>query len=68
LLLGQSYRTPHGAVIDEYGAMVERWLAGGKSKNSEKNCLVPLCTLQTPRGVTWEVTPASVVTGQRITA
>jgi hypothetical protein len=22
LLLGQSYRTPHGAVIDEYGAMV----------------------------------------------
>jgi hypothetical protein len=23
VLLGQSYRTPHGAVIDEYGAMVE---------------------------------------------
>jgi hypothetical protein len=23
VLLGQSNRTPHGAVIDEYGAMVE---------------------------------------------
>jgi hypothetical protein len=23
VLLGRSYRTPHGAVIDEYGAMVE---------------------------------------------
>jgi hypothetical protein len=23
VLLGQGYRTPHGAVIDEYGAMVE---------------------------------------------
>jgi hypothetical protein len=23
VLLGQSYHTPHGAVIDEYGAMVE---------------------------------------------
>jgi hypothetical protein len=23
VLLGRSYRTPHGAVTDEYGAMVE---------------------------------------------
>jgi hypothetical protein len=23
LLLGRSYRTPHGAVVDEYGTMVE---------------------------------------------
>jgi hypothetical protein len=28
VLLGQGYRTPRGAVIDEYGAMVESWLAG----------------------------------------
>jgi hypothetical protein len=24
VLLGQGYRTPHGAVTDEYGAMVEQ--------------------------------------------
>jgi hypothetical protein len=28
VLLGQDYRTPRGAVIDEYGAIVEWWLAG----------------------------------------
>jgi hypothetical protein len=28
VLLGQSDRTPHGAVIDEYGAMVELYFAG----------------------------------------
>jgi hypothetical protein len=28
VLLTQSYHAPHGVVIDEYGAMVELWLAG----------------------------------------
>jgi hypothetical protein len=28
VLLGQGYHIPHGAVIDEYGVMVEWWLAG----------------------------------------
>jgi hypothetical protein len=42
VLLGQSNRTPHGAVIDEYG-----WSNGGmiylqgKPKYSEKTCPVP---------------------------
>jgi hypothetical protein len=27
-MLGQGYRTPHGAVTDEYGVMVARWSAG----------------------------------------
>jgi hypothetical protein len=36
VLLGQGYRTPRGAVIDEYGGMV---ISGGKQKNSEKNLL-----------------------------
>jgi Tfp pilus assembly protein PilF len=45
MLLGQSYHTPHGAGIDEYGAMVEWWLGGGKPKNSDKN--LPSATLST---------------------
>jgi hypothetical protein len=28
VLPGQDYSTPHGAVINEYAAMVEQWLAG----------------------------------------
>jgi hypothetical protein len=28
VLLGQGYRTPDGAVVYEYGAMVDWWLAG----------------------------------------
>jgi hypothetical protein len=28
VLLGQSNRTPHGAVIDEYGAMVKLYFTG----------------------------------------
>jgi hypothetical protein len=36
VLLGQSYRTPHGAVTDEYGATVEWYTDRGKQKNSEK--------------------------------
>jgi hypothetical protein len=44
VLLGQSNRTPHGAVIDEYGAMVERYLQG-KPKYSERN--LPSATLST---------------------
>jgi hypothetical protein len=28
MLLGQGYRTPRGAVIDEYGAMVECYWQG----------------------------------------
>jgi hypothetical protein len=38
VLLGQGYRTPRGAVIDEYGATMGWWLAG-EQKNSEKNLL-----------------------------
>jgi hypothetical protein len=37
VMLGQGYRTPHGAVVDEYGAMVELSLSIGKPKNYEKN-------------------------------
>jgi hypothetical protein len=29
VLLGHGYRTPRGAVVDEYGAVVEWWLGGG---------------------------------------
>jgi hypothetical protein len=35
--LGQSYRTPREAVIDEYGAIVRRFSSRGKSKNTKKN-------------------------------
>jgi hypothetical protein len=36
VLLGQGYRTPRGAVIDEYGAVVEWWLAGETDELGEK--------------------------------
>jgi hypothetical protein len=67
VMLGQSNRTPHGAVIDEYGAMVE-WYLQGKPKYSEKTCPVPLCPPQTPHGLTPARTRASAVKGQRLTA
>jgi hypothetical protein len=67
VLLGQSNRTPHGAVTDEYGAMVELYLQG-KPKNSEKTCPVPLCPPQIPHGLTRARTRASAVRGQRLTA
>jgi hypothetical protein len=38
MLLGQGYRTPHEAVIDEYGEMVEWWLAG-ENRRTQKNLL-----------------------------
>jgi hypothetical protein len=67
VLLGQSDRTPHGAMIDEYGAMVELYLQG-KPKYSEKTCAVPLCPPQIPHGLTRARTRASAVRGQRLTA
>jgi len=36
MLLGQSFRTPHGAVIDEYGAMVEWYWQGKTEELGEK--------------------------------
>jgi hypothetical protein len=45
VLLGQSYRTPHGAMIHVYGAMVE-WYWQGKTKElGRKTC--PSATLST---------------------
>jgi hypothetical protein len=44
VLLGQSNRTPHGAVIDEYGAMVELYFAGETEVLGEK---LPSATLST---------------------
>jgi hypothetical protein len=37
VLLGQGCRTPHGAGIDGYGAMVELWLAGGEREKIREN-------------------------------
>jgi hypothetical protein len=36
VLLGQSDRTPHGAVIDEYGAMVEWYICRGNRSTRRK--------------------------------
>jgi hypothetical protein len=38
VLLGQGYRTPRGAVIDEYGAMVGWWSAGENRRTRRKTC------------------------------
>jgi hypothetical protein len=43
MLLVQGYRTPRGEVIDEYGAMVEWWLAGETKELKENPAPVPLC-------------------------
>jgi hypothetical protein len=67
VLLGQSNRTPHGAVLDEYGTMVE-WYLQGKPKYSEKTCPVPLCPPKIPHGLIRARTQASAVRGQRLTA
>jgi hypothetical protein len=50
VLLGQSNRTPHGAVIDEYGAKVERYLQG-KPKYSEKTCPSATFSTTNPRWI-----------------
>jgi hypothetical protein len=39
VLLGQGYRTPRGAVIDECGATAGMVISWKKPKNSEKNLL-----------------------------
>jgi hypothetical protein len=52
VLLGQGYRTPRGAVIDEYGEMVEWWLAGETKELGEKPTPV---SLRPPR-VSLEIT------------
>jgi hypothetical protein len=44
VLLGQSNHTPHGAVIDEYGAMVELYFAGETEVLGEN---LPSATLST---------------------
>jgi hypothetical protein len=38
VLLGQSYRTPCGAVIDGYGAVMEWWLAGENRRTWRRAC------------------------------
>jgi hypothetical protein len=38
VLLGQGYRTLRGAVIDDYGAMVEWWLTGKTRRTRRKTC------------------------------
>jgi hypothetical protein len=45
VLLSQSYRTPHGAVIDEYRAHFGMITSRRKPKNSEKN--LPDATMST---------------------
>jgi hypothetical protein len=49
VLLGQSDRTPHGAVIDEYGAMVEWWndIFAGETEVLGEN--LPSATLSTTK-------------------
>jgi hypothetical protein len=38
VLLGQGCRTPRGAVIDEYGAVVKWWLAGENRRTGSETC------------------------------
>jgi hypothetical protein len=45
VLLGQSNRTPHGAVIDEYEAMVELYIFAGETEVLGEN--LPSATLST---------------------
>jgi hypothetical protein len=42
VLLGQGYCTPHGAVIDEYGTMVEWWLTNENQRTEENNMYISL--------------------------
>jgi hypothetical protein len=62
VLLGQGYRTPRGVVIDEYGAMVEWWLAG------ETPAAVPLSRPWITLEVTRVWTRASMIRSQRLAA
>jgi hypothetical protein len=64
VLLAQGYRTPRGAVIDEYGAggiMISR----GKLKNSEKNLLQSHFVYHESYFVIWDRTRVSAVRSQR---
>jgi hypothetical protein len=52
VLLGQGYRKNRGAVTDEYGAMVERWLRGerwlaGGGRRTRRKHQLPKFNLQT---------------------
>jgi hypothetical protein len=49
VLLGRSYGTPHGAVIDEYGAMAELYWQGQTEVLGEN---LPSATLSTTNS-TW---------------
>jgi hypothetical protein len=44
VLLGQSNRTPHGAVIDEYGAMVKLYICRGNRSTRRKPAQCHLST------------------------
>jgi hypothetical protein len=68
MLLGQSYRTPHGAMINEYGAMGGMMLTGKTEELGENPVPVQLCPPQIPEVLTWARTQASVMRGQRLTA
>jgi hypothetical protein len=48
VLLGLNYHTTHGAVIDEYGAMVELYWQEKTEELGEKPTPVPLCPPQIP--------------------
>jgi hypothetical protein len=50
-VLGPDYRTLHGAVIDEYGAIVERRLAGDTEGLGENSAPVVLH----PPGISLEI-------------
>jgi hypothetical protein len=52
VLYGQGYCTPHGTVIDKYGAIVEQRLTGETEELGEEPVPVPLC----PQWISVEVT------------
>jgi hypothetical protein len=64
VLLGRSYRTPHGAVIDEYGALVKLYWQGKTEELGEKPAPVPFFPPHIPHGSTQVQTWASVVTNR----
>jgi hypothetical protein len=68
VLLGQGYRTPHGAVTDEYGAMVEWWLSGETKELGEKPTPVPLHPPGISLQITWNLTRVSTVRSQHLAA
>jgi hypothetical protein len=68
VLRDQSYRTPQGAVIDGYGAMLEWLLAGERRRKLKKILLQCHFIKQNSHEVIWDWTRGVAVRNQRIAA